>query len=111
MFIPVRTVLAASSTANPLSGTQYETLPYNAQVEAAIQADATGVLATFYTGTDVIQEEGPVQLGTINVQPKYPDDFFIRDVVAAGEKIGLKLRDTSGAQRIVMTTLVVTHLG
>lgn len=108
--ITIRTALGASATAFPLQGTQFETIPYNAGVEIAVQADATGVLATFLSGTDVVQQEGPVQLGTINVQPKYPDDYVITDVVAAGEHLGLQVRDTSGAARVVMTTIKLTPL-
>src|SRR5713101_9080203 len=101
----IRTALGASATAFPLQGTQFETLPYDAGIEIAIQADATGVLGTFLSGTDVVQQEGPVQLGTINVQPKYPDDYIISDAAGAGEHMGLQIRDTSGAARVVMTTI------
>ena len=108
--IAIRTALAASSTAKPLQGTQYEYLTFPAYVEFAMSADATGVLATIQTGSDVIQEESPVQLGTINVQPKYPDDFFQNDVVGAGERINVTLRDTSGAARVVQTVVRITPL-
>jgi hypothetical protein len=106
--IQVRTALGANSTATPLAGTQYEFLGFDAFVEFAMQADATGVLATVQSGTDVLQEESPVQLGTINVQPKYPDDFFLNDVAAAGERLKVALRDTSGVARTVMTVVRIT---
>lgn len=108
--INVRTALGASSTARPLQGSQYEYLPFNAFVEFAMQADATGVLATVQSGTDVLQEEGPVQLGTINTQPAYPDAFFLQDVAAAGERLNVVLRDTSGAARVVQTVVRITPL-
>lgn len=108
--IAVRTSLAANGTATPLTGSQYEYAPWNAYVEFAIQADATGVLATIVTGSDVIQEEAPAQLGTINVQPKYPDDFYQNDVVRAGERIKITLRDTSGVARTVQTVVRLTPL-
>lgn len=109
--VAVKTSLAANSQATPLTGSQYEYAPWPAYVEFAIQADATGVLATITTGSDVIQEEAPVQLGTINVQPKYPDDFFQNDVVRAGERIKIALRDTSGAARVVQSVVRLTPLG
>ena len=37
------TVLAANATANPLQGSQYEYLPFNAMVEIAILAIADSV--------------------------------------------------------------------
>lgn len=115
MQISVRTVLAASSTALPLQGTQFEFLPpalfpNGAFVEFATTTDATGVLRTVQTGGDIVEEESPVALGTINVQPTYPDHFTLNDLVGPGERINLKLRDTSGAQRVVMTLVRFTAL-
>lgn len=105
-----RVALAASGTATPLAGTLYEDLPYDALVEFGLQADATGVLASISSGTDILMEEGPVQVGTINVQPKYPDDFYVSDVGAAGDKLIVRLRDTSGAARVVMVAVKITPI-
>jgi hypothetical protein len=110
VVIPVRFVLAASSVGSPLAGSQFEILPFDAQIDFAVQADATGVLATIQSGTDILSQEAPVQLGTINVQPKVPDDFFLTDVAGYGERISINLRDTSGAQRIVMVVVRITPL-
>lgn len=108
--IQQRVALGASATAQPLSGSQYEFLPFDASVEIAMQADATGVLASVYSGSDVLMQEGPVQIGTINVMPKYPDDFYLTDVAAAGERLSIVLRDTSGAARVVMVTVRLTPI-
>jgi hypothetical protein len=113
--IAVRTVLAANAQANLLAGTQYEFLPprlypRGALVEFATLADATGVLRTVQTGSDVVEEESPMNIGTINVQPVYPDNFTLNDLVAPGEKINVKARDTSGAQRIIQTICRFTAL-
>lgn len=109
-LIAVRTALAANGTANPLTGSQYEYLPFDAFVEFGLLTDANGVLATVQSGTDVLQEEGPVQVGTINAQPKYPDDFYLNDAAAAGERLKVALRDTSGAARVVQTVVKITPL-
>lgn len=101
--IAVRTVLAASGTATPLAGTQFEFPEENCMAFIAIQADATGVLSTITVGQETELEESPVQLGTINVQPKFPDDFYIQVAVIAGQRLKIALRDTSAAQRIVQT--------
>lgn len=113
--ISVRTVLPANTQVNALSGTQYEFLPpgmfpRGAFVEFGTTADATGVLRTVQTGSDVVEEESPVNLGTINVQPVYPDHFTLNDLVGPGEKINVKLRDTSGVQRTIMTVVRFTAL-
>jgi len=51
-----------------------------------------------------------MNIGTINVQPVYPDNFTLNDLVAPGEKINVKARDTSGAQRVVQTICRFTAL-
>ena len=108
-LIPLRVILAASGTnANALSGSVYEYLPFPAFVEIGLSTDATGVLCSVSSGPDILQEEGPVQLGTINVMPKYPDDYFLTDHAAPGDRLVVKLRDTSGAQRIVMIGVKIT---
>lgn len=113
--ISVRTVMAANGQTNVLTGTQYEFLPpgmfpNGALVEFGTSADATGVLRTVQTGSDVVEEESPVNIGTINVQPIYPDHFTLNDLVGPGERINVKLRDTSGVIRTVMTMVRFTAL-
>jgi len=113
--IVVRTALGANTQANALTGTQYEYLPpgmfpRGAFVEFATIADATGVLRTIQTGSDVVEEESPVNIGTINVQPVYPDSFTCNDLVGPGERINVKLRDTSGVARTVTTMVRFTPL-
>lgn len=113
--ISVRFALPANGQANILQGTQYEFLPpamfpRGAFVEFATLADATGVLRTVQTGSDVVEEESPMNIGTINVQPIYPDNFTLNDLVGSGERINIKVRDTSGVARIVMATVRFTPL-
>jgi hypothetical protein len=106
--IVVRTALGANATADVLSGSQYEYLPFAALVEVGILSDATGVLATVSSGPDILQEEGPVQIGTINQSPRYPDDFFLSDLAAPGDRLKVRLRDTSAAARVVLTVVKLT---
>lgn len=113
--IAVRTALLANTQVNVLQGTQYEFLPpqmfpNGALCEFGVLADATGVLRTVQTGSDVIEEESPVNIGTINVQPVYPDNFTLNDVVGPGERINVKVRDTSGVARVIQTIVRFTAL-
>ena len=113
--ISVRVPLTALQQVNALAGTQYELLPARlyprgALAEFAIKVDATGVLETVQTGADVVEEESPCSVGTINLKPVYPDDFTLNDLVAPMEKINVKLRDTSGAGRVAMVTVRFTAL-
>jgi hypothetical protein len=113
--IVVRISLGANAQVNALTGTQYEFLPprmypNGAFAEFASLADATGVLRTIQTGSDIVEEESPVNVGTINQQPIYPDNFTCNDVIGPGERINVKLRDTSGVARIVPVMVRFTPL-
>jgi hypothetical protein len=84
--------------------------PNGALAEFGTLADATGVLRTVQTGSDVVEEESPVNIGTINQQPVYPDGFTLNDLVGPGERINVKLRDTSGVARVVTCIVRFTPL-
>lgn len=109
-LIAKRVVMTANGTTSALADDQFEYLPFDADVQIAVMADATGVLATIYSGSDLLQDEGPVPIGTINVAPKFPDDYHLQDVAAAGERIKVRLRDTTGAVRTVMVYVKLTPI-
>jgi len=110
LIINVRTVLAANGTAQPISGSIYEFVTEPCVIEIGVAADATGVLAGINSGPDTILEsDSPVSLKTINILPVYPDDF-VSDEAMPNDRLSVKLRDTSGAQRIVMTQLRITPM-
>lgn len=92
---------ASGSVANALSGSAFEFVQDPSTVEIAVLADATGVLTTISSGPDILAEESPVQVATINTLPKYPDDFFT-DEADEGDRLKVALRDTSGAARTVL---------
>jgi hypothetical protein len=102
----------AGLKANPLVGSQYEYLPFDALVEIAIlavSAGAAAVEATMFSGTDVLLEDSPVPVVTAG-GPKYPDDYDVRDVAAQGERLGLTLRNTTAVASDVTTVVKITPL-
>lgn len=106
----VRTALAANATDFPLRDSLFEFVDEPSTIEIGVAADANGVLFQVSGGSEVLLEESPASLKTINLLPTYPDDFW-SEVVLPGDKIAIKLRDTSGAARVVMTQVRVTPLG
>jgi len=98
------TNLAANSTNYPLSGSQYEYLPFNARVEFAVIANAAGVDVTVYSGSDVLQQSGPATVKA--TPPVYPDDFLLDDVAMAGERLSVVLRETAGVATTDVETVV-----
>jgi phosphopantothenoylcysteine synthetase/decarboxylase len=107
-----RTVtLAANGSANPLTGSQYEFLPFDALVEAAIIADsaaAGAVEANMFSGSDLLLENAPVDEKALTEVIRYPDDYQVVDVAAAGERIGLTLRETAAGAQTVRVVIRIT---
>jgi hypothetical protein len=89
------------SLPNALAGSAYEFVQDPSTVEIAVLADATGVLQTISSGPDILSEEAPIQIATINTLPKYPDDFF-SDEADSGDRLKVALRDTTGVARTVL---------
>lgn len=104
-------VLAANASANPLQGSQYEYLPWDALVEFAILAIAPSVAtADVFSGSDVLLQNEVVDGLALANPIIYPDHYEIRDVAAAGERLGVTVRDISGAGTTVRTVVRVTPL-
>jgi len=106
-------IIAAGVPTFPLQGNQYEYLPFNARVEFAILeitpvALVGDVDATVFSGTDILQQAALVS-GEIDGRPKYPDDFLLDDVAAAGERLSVELRSAAGAAT-VETVVKITPL-
>jgi hypothetical protein len=99
------TNLAANSLAFPLTGQQYEYLPFNARVEFAVVANAATVDVSIFSGSDVLQQGGPPTLKT-TIVPVYPDDFLLDDVAMAGERLNVQLRETGAVATTDIETVV-----
>lgn len=87
-------VAANATVENLITGSQFEFAPYNASIEVGMNASAGGLVGDVSTGSDVVAEA--FSLSTANRFPLLPDDFTIVDVVAAGERIKLRVRNTTG---------------
>lgn len=110
MIINVRTALGANGVAVPLAGSSFETITEPSLVQIGVAADATGVVAGISSGPDILLEaDSPVSVKGINTLPVFPDDFF-EDEAMPLDKLSVKLRDTSGVARVVMTQVRITPL-
>lgn len=109
---PFTQSVAAGATYTPLSGWQYEYLPFPALVEVGINATATGVVATISSGSDVLQEESPVQAGgTAGVIPSPLNTPYLSDQAAAGDRLKVSARNTTAGAITVNGIVKVTPLG
>jgi len=77
---------------NPLSGWQYEYLPWPAQIILLMRSTTTGVRNTVYSGSETIQERTPMQGGgTAGVTPSELNTPAISFQAAAGDRLKLVL--------------------
>jgi hypothetical protein len=101
----VSTSVPANGQVNVLSGQQYEFMPFPAMLEFGIAAAAAGVVATVYSGSDLLQQEGPTVVKAANTPPVYPDDFLLNDMAAPQDRIQVSLRNTTGAAIVAITVV------
>lgn len=82
---------------NPVSGWQYEFLPWPARVKLVTNATTTGVRLTCYTGSQTIQVRSPVQSGaTAGVIPAELNTPPIGFMAAAGDRLILQYDEVAG---------------
>jgi hypothetical protein len=87
----------ANGSSTPLVGDQFEFADRDYYAEFAVVADATGVVMTIYSGSDLLAQEQPVVIRAGGAFPVIPDDFYLNDAIAMRERINVLLRNTTGA--------------
>lgn len=87
---------------NVLSESQYEFLPFDAALDFGLNGDANGgdLRVDVFSGMDVLMENAPMSVQ--NRIPVFPDDFQLDDVAAAGERLKIRVRNTSAAAARVL---------
>lgn len=90
--------IAAGATITPLTGWQYQYLPWPAEVSVLARAVAIGVVNTYTSGSETIVEQSPVQSGgTAGIIPAPLNTPVQGWIAAAGDLLKLSYRNTSGA--------------
>jgi hypothetical protein len=93
---------------NILAGSAFEFARSNALVSMGVSAAATGTFVTFNSGADVVAEEFEPPI--LTRYPLIPDEMYFSDVAAAGDRLVIKVRNTTGAAIIVRVVAQVTPL-
>lgn len=93
---------------NVITGSQFEFLPYNAKLAFGLVSSATGLLVDVYSGQDLVCESfaPPTQ----NRFPINPDDFTLTDVARGGERIKVRVRNTTGGALTLFHGIIVSPL-
>jgi len=106
--------LGANATSEPLTGWQFEYLPWPALVEIGMQHDgaANSIEATVTTGSDTLMEESPVNAGATDGVFPTDEQLDLVDEAAAGDRLKIRLRETAAAAttdimiRVKLTPLI-----
>lgn len=97
---------------NPLSGWQYEFVPWPAYVRLLTNATTTGVRLAVFSGSDSIQQRAPVQGGgTAGVMPSQLNTSAIEWIAAPGDRIILQYDEVAGGTPTVNGTVEITPAG
>jgi len=102
---------ASGATVTPLQGSQYEYLPFNAYLEFAIYADTgDSWTVSVFSGSDVLMQSAPMPILATASPIIYPDHYFLSDVAAAGERIGVQAVNGTGGVASFRTLVKITPL-
>lgn len=107
------TVPAGGAPVYPFQGDQFEYLPFDARVQIAIVQEElanTNVQATVYSGSDVLQQNGPIteKPSGSGANPTYPDDFLLDDEADAGDRLNCVLSNSGSVGATVNVVAVLT---
>lgn len=96
---------------NPLSGWQYEYVPYAAAVKLLVRATTTGTRITIYTGSETIQERTPIQGGgTAGVTPSELNTAPVIFHAAMGDRLKLLIDEVAGGTPTVDGIVIMDPL-
>ncbi|HEX2980674.1 MAG TPA: hypothetical protein VHO48_10465 [Anaerolineaceae bacterium] len=106
--IQKKVTVAAGAVSEPLAGSLYEFLPYNAKIDFGIVGSAAGFNVDVVSGSDVLAEgmEPPIT----NRFPINPDDFTLTDVAAAGERLKVRARNTTAGNLDLFVAVIITPI-
>jgi len=81
---------------NPISGWQFEYLPWPAQIILLLRSTDVNLRATVYSGSETIQERSPVQGGgTAGITPSELNTPAISWIAAAGDRLKAVIDNTT----------------
>jgi len=96
---------------NPLSGWQYEYLPWPAQVILLVRSTTTGNRITIFSGSETIQERTPVQGGgTAGVTPSELNTPAVSFQAAGGDRLKLVIDEVLAGTPTVDGVIIVNPL-
>jgi len=105
VIIKETSIAANSTNDNLFSGSAFEFARGPQLVTLGVTQSATGLLATFTSGADVVVEESAPPVKT--TMPVIPDDFYASDIAAPGDRYVLRVRNTTAGALTVRAILQI----
>lgn len=99
-------VAANTTVDNLVTGSIYEFMPFNASINVGMTASATGLVGTINTGSDTLLEESPLNIKA--TFPAIPDEMDLQDISAAGERLVVRIRNTTAGALTVRFLAQIT---
>ena len=99
-------VAAGATNDNVISGSAFEFARTRQIVSIGVTASATGGFVTIQSGADVVLEESPPYVAT--VFPIIPDQMFFTDVMEAGDRLVIRVRNPTGGALVFRTIVQLT---
>ncbi len=93
---------------NILTGSSFEFLRGNSVISAGICGSAAGLVANIQSGADIVLEESPLLVK--NFMPTVPDDMYYNDVGVGGDRLVIRVRNTTAGALTVRAVIQVTQL-
>lgn len=101
-------IAANTANENILAGSAFEFLRGNAVVSIGITGSATGLVANIQSGADIVVEESPVAIKT--TYPIIPDEMYYNDVGVLGDRLVVRVRNTTGGALTARCIVQITPL-
>jgi len=101
-------IAANATNDNIISGSSFEFLRGNAVVSIGLCGSATGLVASIQSGSDIVLEEAPLLVKT--TMPTIPDDMYYNDVGVLGDRLVIRVRNTTAGALTVRAVVQVTPL-
>jgi len=96
---------------NPLSGWQYEYVPWPASVVILLRATGVSARNTIYSGSETIQERTPIQAGgTAGTTPSELNTTPIYFEAAAGDRLKLVIDEVGGLTPTIDGVVIINPL-
>ena len=97
---------------NPISGWQYEYLPWPAAVLLLVRASGTALVnMTVYSGSETIQERSPLQLNnTVGNTPSELNTPAVAWQAAAGDRVKVVIDNTTAGTPTVDGVIIANPL-